>query len=194
MRARNTEEVTRQEERLLAERIKGLRTRRGWSLEDLARVATASGFPMTKATVWAIENGRRKAGTSLNQIGALAEAFGLTLFELLEPFNLDAATDRLVQTIAKTETAIHRAVYEELTAMREATRLRLETLAAAKRGQFSISPHARADAALWARLEGRMPKGLPALPDGVVQAISALRKAVAQQALEDEVGASRGQH
>ncbi|SEG89650.1 transcriptional regulator, XRE family with cupin sensor [Actinacidiphila yanglinensis] len=62
---------------LVRQRVRGLRTSLGWSLDDLS---SRSG--MSASTLSRIENGRRRIG--LDQLGALAQALGVSIDMLVE--------------------------------------------------------------------------------------------------------------
>ena len=63
-------------DRRIAQRLKGLRTERGWSLDDLARRSTVS-----RATLSRLENAEVSPTTSV--LGKLCAAYGLTLSRLM---------------------------------------------------------------------------------------------------------------
>lgn len=59
----------------LRQRIQHEREARGWSYEALARAMTEAGCPISKAAVYAIENGTPKRRILVDELVALAEVF-----------------------------------------------------------------------------------------------------------------------
>ena len=68
--------------RELGARVRDLRTRRGWSQEDLAAKLTDAGRTMSQPVVGRIEAGSRVTG--VGDLAALARVFGTTTSDLLE--------------------------------------------------------------------------------------------------------------
>ncbi len=73
--------------RRVADRIRSLRTQRGWSARQLADESARTGMdPLSRSTIAKIEAGVRKS-VKAEEIAALARAFGVTPTELMSPIS-----------------------------------------------------------------------------------------------------------
>src|SRR3989454_6563054 len=80
----NTRSDTTSVDRLIAQRLKGLRAERGWSLDELARRSNVS-----RATLSRLENAEVSPTTSV--LGKLCTAYGLTMSRLMHMVEDDFA-------------------------------------------------------------------------------------------------------
>jgi transcriptional regulator with XRE-family HTH domain len=70
---------------LASRRVKYEREQRGWSTAELARRVTEAGVPMRQPAVWQVENGKPRRKLSLGEAVAIAEVFGISIYDLTEP-------------------------------------------------------------------------------------------------------------
>ncbi|OSA92670.1 UNVERIFIED_ORG: hypothetical protein B2H93_14015 [Clostridium botulinum] len=82
----------------LGEKIKELRTQKGWSLDELA---TRSGVP--KTTIWGIEKGSQP---SYDKINRLAAAFDIPTNELIIPGMADVSN--ILNNTVKEQITVHK--------------------------------------------------------------------------------------
>lgn len=87
-------------ERIFGDRIRELRTTRGWTQEELANRMTDAGYSMHQTTAAKMESGARP--TSVGEAAALASIFGVTIAEVFQggeddPSDVDVALQRLNQ-------------------------------------------------------------------------------------------------
>lgn len=75
--------------KLLGERVRAERTRRGWTQDDLARRMSEQGFQMHQTTVGKLETAARP--TPVEEVAALAILLDLSVSELLEASPDDAS-------------------------------------------------------------------------------------------------------
>jgi transcriptional regulator with XRE-family HTH domain len=100
--ARQFRELFEMQEKVIAQKVRQLRTERGWSQEDLAERMTRLGWPMHQTTVAKMEAGKRpiRAG----EVYGLALVFGLPIQALWylpvpgEPWALADMRRRLQET------------------------------------------------------------------------------------------------
>jgi transcriptional regulator with XRE-family HTH domain len=70
-------------EAIVARNVQWRREARGWSMAELASRMAAAGSPVNQTAIHKIEKGEPRRTISLNEALALAQAFGITVAELL---------------------------------------------------------------------------------------------------------------
>jgi transcriptional regulator with XRE-family HTH domain len=68
-----------------SERVRYERIRHGWSTAELARRVTDAGCKISQSSVWSVESGSPRRKVSAGEAVALAQVFGITLEELVQP-------------------------------------------------------------------------------------------------------------
>lgn len=84
-------------ERRVGRRVRQLRENFGWSQAELGKRLTLSGHPARQSTVAKMEAGSRPL--RVNELQQLADAFGLSIFDLLEEVRVDELADAQQQVV-----------------------------------------------------------------------------------------------
>src|SRR5215469_12232384 len=99
---------------LAAKRVRWEREQRGWSTAELARRVTDAGMPIRQQAIWQIENREPPRRISLGEALALAEVFGISIYDLTEPPGLLVTAEVRMYFDRASELITHlEAVYRE---------------------------------------------------------------------------------
>ena len=186
--------VLEQHEKVIGQKVRQLRTERGWTQEDLRRHLAELGWPLDQTTISNLELGRRPI--RVGEAVALAAAFGLPLLALWylpvagEPSSLAdmrEALREMDESIARTEKTMHSIVTHY--ADQQSDRMRLvramnDAARAADNGELEIPDLSEETATALAEVLYK-DKRKAAPGDPAIDALVALQQGVLEQ-LADE--------